>query len=310
MKNVTKISIAIGSLALLWVTAYTGVHIPKNQTIDSLRIETAEARIREEEARKYREEREDAESQAIYLECFTQSTSQTGSRFDTQQREAYDCWRTKTNWTGKLAPSSEPPLWTIISNTTQNVSNKSTVWHHQTGTSWTGSKVQQAGKAQWKQLATTLQNWSKVSITQTVNKTWGTVTKGKGDDYWLAYETAIKLIRKWEGLRLKSYWDFSHCSIGYGFSYPCGKSITQKQADTMLSDRVHQDLKVIRSDFPKLDSEAQWALVSFKHNCPKGYSSVSKNWLKYFNSWCKSAGWKRLQGLVNRRSAEWKIISK
>ena len=310
MKNVTKISIAFGSMALFWVIAYTGVHIPKNQTIDSLRIETAEARIREEEARKYREEREDAESQALYLECFHQATSGTWIRFDEKQRNAYDCWRTKTNWTGKLAPSSEPPLWTIIPNTTKNVSNQSTVWHNQTWTSWTWDKVQQAPQASRKPVATTVQNRPKIPVTPTVNKTWGNGSKGNNTDYWVSYEVAVKLIRKWEGLRLKSYWDFSHCSIGYGFSYPCGKSITQKQADKMLSDRVHSDLKAIRSDFPKLDSEAQWALISFKHNCPAWYKSIRKNWLKWFNSWCKTAWWDRLKWLVNRRAEEWRIISK
>lgn len=316
MKNVTKISIAIGSLALFWVIAYTGIHIPKTQTIDSLRVQAEEARIREEQATKARMEHEDSLSKALYLECFNKATTQTGSRFDDQQKEAYDCWRTKTNWTGKLAPASEPPSRSIISNSSQNDSNKSTVRSDNERSSWGRSEVQQAQQAQGKWVATSGKDWPKVLSTQTVAPSWGTDPKGKEANYWMAYETAIKLIRKWEWYAPISKWDAKQCSGWYGHKAPCGSRISKKQADKWLADDTHSWLAQVVKDFPNLTPEAQGALASFRHNCPAGYASVRKNGLKYFNSWCKVS--KDNNGkilpeytkwLTNRRAEEWKFIS-
>lgn len=90
--------ISIIALLLLAIGIFlTWFRNEKTPTIDSLRAETQEAIKREEEATKARMEREDNLSQALYLECFNKATSETGSRFENQQKEAYECWRTKTN---------------------------------------------------------------------------------------------------------------------------------------------------------------------------------------------------------------------
>lgn len=309
-------------IAILWVvlfaihSGYTHYQTSQVPTIDTLRAQTEEARQREEQARRDRETREDAESKAIYLECFHSATTQTGSRFDEQQKNAYECWKTNTNWTGKLAPSSEPPSRPIISKTSQNVSNQSTVWYTQTKTSSSWSEVQPTGKAQWKWVGTSVQGGWKVPRTQAGDPNGKTVSKGKEADYWLAYETAIKLIRKWEWYAPVSKWDVKQCSGWYGHKAPCGMKISKQQADKWLADDTHSWLSQVIKDFPKLHPEAQWSLASFRHNCPAGYSSVRKNGLKYFNSWCKVSKDKNgnilpeyTRWLTNRRAEEWKIIS-
>ncbi len=316
-------------LAIFWIALTGGSYYiydtfqnSETPTLDSLRVQAEEARIREEEATKARLEWEDNFSKALYLECFDKATSQTGSRFDSQQKEAYECWReelTNTNWTGKLAPSSEPPSRPIISNSSQNVTNQSTIWPDKKGKSTridSQNKVQWAPQTSWKQVATTVQHWSEVQRTSSVSPSGGVGTKGKSTDYWLAYETAVKLIHRWEGLRLSAYKDVKQCSIWYWFywskipkDWKCKWSILQQKADTMLAESLKEDISVIRTDFPTLHAEAHGALASFKHNCPAWYQSIRKNGLKWFNSWCKSADGERLQWLVNRRAAEWNIIS-
>lgn len=92
----------------------------------------------------------------------------------------------------------------------------------------------------------------------------------QGSNYWLAYETAIAQIHKWEGLRLSAYWDHAGYSIGYGTR---AKSSTEKiskaEADRRLVSIVKPLLATVQKDFPNLHSEAQGALVSFAYNCNK-----------------------------------------
>ena len=69
----------------------------KTQNVDTLRIQAEEARLREEQARRDREAREDNLSQALYDQCYSQSIALTGARFEEKQKRAYECWRTNTN---------------------------------------------------------------------------------------------------------------------------------------------------------------------------------------------------------------------
>lgn len=129
------------------------------------------------------------------------------------------------------------------------------------------------------------------------------------NNYWKAYELSIKLIQKYEGLRLKAYPDYGGCSIGWWTrAKSCKEVITQAEADRRIADVVHKVLKRVRSDFPNLSATQQSALTSFAYNCHKGYESVRKNWLYVHSMWCRSAWGERLQWLVNRRLEESNLL--
>lgn len=306
-------------LAILWVAFIGGSYYIYNNfkaeelpTVESFRNQAQEARIRAEEAEKNRLAIEDKLSQALYDSCYSQAITLSGMTFDEKQRRTYDCWReelTNTNWTGKLAPASEPPSRPITSNSTKNVTNKSTVRSDNEGSSRGGSKVQQAQQTQGKWVATSGKNWPEVLVTKTITQTWGSISKGKETNYWLAYETAIAQIHKWEGLRLSAYWDHAGYSIGYGSRAKSkNEKISKTEADRRLISIVKPLLTQVISDFPNLRPEAQGALVSFAYNCHAGYQSVRKNGLQYHSQWCKTASWQRLGGLVKRRAEESRLI--
>ena len=127
--------------------------------------------------------------------------------------------------------------------------------------------------------------------------------------FWKTYEIAIPLIRKYEWMHLKAYWDYNWYSIGYGTrAKHASEVITQAEADSRLWYIVKQVVTRVRADFPTLSSEQQAGLVSFAYNCEAGYRSVRDNWLEYHKSWCRTAWWKVLQGLVDRRTEESKLI--
>lgn len=129
------------------------------------------------------------------------------------------------------------------------------------------------------------------------------------NNYWKAYNIAISQIQKWEWLRLKAYWDHSGYSIWYGSRAKSStERITKAEADRRLAGLVTQVLGKVQKDFPKLRPEAQGALVSFAYNCHSGYRSILRNGLSYHGQWCKTASWKKLTGLVNRRAEESKLI--
>lgn len=281
MKNVTKISIAVIGVALIGVT-YWIFQNPEAPTLDSLRVQAQESREREIQAQKDREAREDTLSQALHDQCYSQSLTLTGVRYAEKQKKSYQCWKdelTKINnsWTVASAISEAPPKW--ITPTTASPATKESI-----------KKAQSPTKP--------VQNVKKIELKQSSEKS----------KYWTAYEMAVNQIRKWEGLRLSSYWDYSHCSVGYGFSYPCGKKITAKQADLMLADMVKEKLPIVQKQFPNLSPEKQGVLVSFAHNCPAGYADIVRRGLSKHSLWCKTAGGKILQWLVNRRAEESKIL--
>lgn len=127
--------------------------------------------------------------------------------------------------------------------------------------------------------------------------------------FWTVYEIAIPLIRKYEWLQLKAYWDYNWYSIGYGTrAKNDSEVITQAEADARLWYIVKQVVTRVQADFPTLSSEQQAGLVSFAYNCEKWYKSVRDNWLKFHSEWCKTAWGKIKQGLVDRRTEESELI--
>lgn len=127
--------------------------------------------------------------------------------------------------------------------------------------------------------------------------------------YWQAYDAAIPLIHKHEGLHLKAYWDYKGCSIGYGSrAKSCSEVISVEEADRRLSVVVRQLVSMVQRDFSHLSPKQQGALVSFAFNCHDGYVSVRKHGLHMHRQWCRTAGGKVLKGLINRRSEEAKIL--
>jgi lysozyme len=132
----------------------------------------------------------------------------------------------------------------------------------------------------------------------------------------------LQLIKQWEGLKLKAYRNFAGepWTIGYGHTSAAGAPevykgmvISEDQAEQIL----RADLRVFEERVDRLVkvplTENQFAtLVSFDFNTgalhkstllkklnARQYDAVPVELMKWVN-----AGGKRVQGLVNRRSAE------
>lgn len=134
---------------------------------------------------------------------------------------------------------------------------------------------------------------------------------------WL--EVALKLVKKFEGCRLKAY----KCpagipTIGWGETknVKMGMVWTQKQADDALTKRLIEFKNGVLAVCPHLllSPHRLGACVSLAYNIGLGAfkkSSVARycnqaKWQKAGDSFMlwKKAGGKVLQGLVNRRNAE------
>lgn len=128
----------------------------------------------------------------------------------------------------------------------------------------------------------------------------------------------LELIKQWEGLRLEAYLCPARVwTVGYGHtrSARMGLQITKEEAESLL----REDLRVFEKGVERLIdvrlSDGQFAaLVSFAFNVGLGaferstlrrrlnerrYEDVPAQLMR----WVKAGG-RRLQGLVNRRSAE------
>lgn len=183
------------------------------------------------------------------------------------------------SWTGKLAPieKSEKPKQWEVKNVELPAVNVTTVADSQKNI----KKVSQA-KAQ--------ENYSQ-------------------SGFWMTYDLAIPLIRKYEWLHLKAYWDYKGYSIGYGTrAKHANEVITQAEADRRLWSIVKQLVTRVQRDFPTLTPKQQAGLVSFKYNCNSGYNDVKKRGLWQHKYWCRTAWGERLQWLVNRRLEEQNLI--
>jgi lysozyme len=133
-----------------------------------------------------------------------------------------------------------------------------------------------------------------------------------------ASETAYALIRRWEGLRLRAYWDNGQWAIGYGHRGPDvkeGMTITQAQAEALLRQDVAEVETVIRSAVRVPLTQAMFdALVSFVYNVGAGafrtstllkklnagdYAGAQQEFLRWVY-----AGGRVSSGLVARRQEE------
>lgn len=127
--------------------------------------------------------------------------------------------------------------------------------------------------------------------------------------YWQAYEQAISLLHKREGLRLTAYPDYKGCSIWYGSrANSCDEVITLAEADKRLAYITRDLTDKIQKAFPSLHSQWQAALISFAYNCHKGWEDVKANGLQQHQLWCKKAWGEYLDELIERRKEEHRMI--
>lgn len=134
-------------------------------------------------------------------------------------------------------------------------------------------------------------------------------------------DKGIKLIKSFEGLRLKAYKALpseKYFTIGYGHygaDVKEGQTITEAEAEALLrSDLKKYEAKVNKYSAYNWNNNEFSALVSFAYNIgnidgltKKGERSreeIKKVWKSY----CKSGG-KEIPGLVRRREAELKLFN-
>lgn len=133
-------------------------------------------------------------------------------------------------------------------------------------------------------------------------------------------QNGLNLIKKWEGLRLKSYkCSAGRWTIGYGHTTGVTKDLTciQEQADAWL----YADCQNAMNAVNRWDTVYNWsqnefdALVSFTFNCGSvNLKNLLKNGTrsrseieKYLPQYRKAGG-KVVQGLINRRNDELKLF--
>lgn len=134
-------------------------------------------------------------------------------------------------------------------------------------------------------------------------------------------DKGIKLIKSFEGLRLKAYKALpteKYFTIGYGHygaDVKEGQTITEAEAEALLlSDLKKYEAKVNKYSNYNWNSNEFSALVSFAYNIgnidgltKKGERSreeIKKVWTSY-----SKAGGKELPGLLRRREAELKLFN-
>lgn len=131
-------------------------------------------------------------------------------------------------------------------------------------------------------------------------------------------EAGLKLIKSFEGCRLKAYQDsIGVWTIGWGHTRNVkpGQTITQKQADDFLLKDLAKFEKAV-NDLKRDFNENQFsALVSFAYNCGAGNlkalcngrseAEIGSKMLLY-----NKASGKVLAGLTRRRMAENKLYNK
>jgi lysozyme len=134
-----------------------------------------------------------------------------------------------------------------------------------------------------------------------------------------ASETALSLIKKWEGSRLQAYRDQAGIlTIGYGITGPWitpHTTITQGQAEKLLQERVNVAASAVNKAIPAPLSQNQFdALVSLAYNVGQAafrgstlvrlvnerrYAEAADQFLR----WDHAAG-RVDEGLLKRREAE------
>lgn len=135
----------------------------------------------------------------------------------------------------------------------------------------------------------------------------------KNDKFWTKNEVeekAFNFIAKFEGLHLKAYWDFKHCSIWYwSRAKNCNEKITEEEARKRAIERIKNLRKIYGLE--KYNDNIEIALLSFSYNVwhlpsnydwyiKNGYLQALKNRMKLYIY----AGEKKLKWLERRRNAE------
>lgn len=138
-------------------------------------------------------------------------------------------------------------------------------------------------------------------------------------------DEALKIIRLFEGCRLKTYDDcVGIATIGFGHVLPKGlsiTSITQEEADNFLhQDAQRSALSILSMTKAELTDNQFAALISFVFNVGTGayqrstlrqklnrgdYQEAADQFLK----WCKAGG-KIIPGLLKRRKLERELFLK
>lgn len=134
----------------------------------------------------------------------------------------------------------------------------------------------------------------------------------------------IKLIKKYEGLRLKAYKAVpseQYYTIGYGhYGKDVAKNavITEEEADWLLRQDIKSAERAVdsaHSKYPGMRQNQYDALVSFTFNCGKGnLMSLTKNNTRTLEqignkiTAYNKAGGKVLNGLVKRRKEEQELF--
>jgi len=79
-------------------------------------------------------------------------------------------------------------------------------------------------------------------------------------------EETIKLLHKFEWVRLKAYWDFKQYSICYGTKSYKWEVVTQEECDKRLKERVQTELLRINRLADNISWNKKVALISFFYN--------------------------------------------
>lgn len=134
-------------------------------------------------------------------------------------------------------------------------------------------------------------------------------------------QNGINLIKQFEGCRLSAYDDGTGVyTIGYGHTANVkkGQTITQPQADSYLTSDLETYSNGVTELLKVSVNQNQFdSLVSFAYNCGT-YALKTSTLLKminskqtikeeYFTMWNKAGG-KVLEGLTNRRKAEYNLF--
>jgi len=132
----------------------------------------------------------------------------------------------------------------------------------------------------------------------------------------IANISTIDFIAKFEGLRLKAYYDVNHFSIWYGTRSFKGEIITKKEAEKRMIEYLWLLRKMV--DKECYNENQKTAMISFMYNVGKYPMNINKYvascdkksiryimWIYWYSS-----NWKRLKSLVKRRNTELYLFNK
>lgn len=128
-------------------------------------------------------------------------------------------------------------------------------------------------------------------------------------------EIALLLLRRWEGLKLRSYWDVNAYRVGWGTKSKAGEVISLEEANTRSEKAFLKVRQRIENKYSNLDpwqvsivSVMAYNVGNFGGQLDKALKEgdpqrIAEVMLKYVHS-----GGQKLQGLVNRRNSETQLL--